>query len=77
MIEEIEMPCEKCNGTGLVKIICPGSLRKHRESMGISLRELAKILGLSAPYLCDVERGRRNCTKKLLTAYNSIGQKRK
>lgn len=34
-------------------------LRSHREKKGISLREIARRMGLSAPYVSDVELGRR------------------
>ncbi len=34
-------------------------MRSLRELAGISLRDAAKRLGLSAPYVSDLERGRR------------------
>ena len=34
-------------------------LRTIREASGLSLRALAARIGLSAPFLCDVEHGRR------------------
>jgi len=37
-------------------------LRKLRESRDMSLRDAAKKLGISAPYLSDVELGRRRMT---------------
>lgn len=37
-------------------------LRRLRESRNMSLREAAKVLGVSAPYLSDVELGRRRMT---------------
>jgi hypothetical protein len=37
-------------------------LRKLRESRNMSLRDVAKKLGISAPYLSDVELGRRRMT---------------
>lgn len=37
-------------------------LRKLRESKHMSLRDAAKKLGISAPYLSDVELGRRRMT---------------
>ena len=36
------------------------ALREERLSMRISLRSAAKQLGISAPYLSDIELGRRN-----------------
>lgn len=36
-----------------------GQLRREREDSGISLRHLAKRIGISAAYLSDLELGRR------------------
>jgi len=36
-----------------------GKLRELREQRKLSLRELARRLGISAPYLLDMELGRR------------------
>ena len=41
-------------------------IRELREERDVSLRELAKRLGVSAPFLSDVELGRRNPTDKIL-----------
>ena len=40
-----------------------------RKEAGISLRQFAKLCGVSAPYLSDLERGRRNWSEKLITMY--------
>lgn len=37
-------------------------VREARRDAGISLRRLAKAMGFSAPFICDLERGRRNWT---------------
>lgn len=37
-------------------------VREMREAKGISLRQLAKQMDVSAPFLSDMERGRRNWT---------------
>jgi DNA-binding XRE family transcriptional regulator len=39
--------------------------RMLREQAGVSLRNLAQTMGVSAPYLSDLERGRRNWTEEL------------
>jgi transcriptional regulator with XRE-family HTH domain len=41
-------------------------LRELRESAGLSLREVAKAAGISAPFLSDVELGRRFPTNETL-----------
>lgn len=54
--------CPKCSGTG--KIVDQRELglemKSLREKSGISLRQLAERLKISAPYLSDMERGNRN-----------------
>lgn len=41
-------------------------IRKYREWLGLSLRSAAKLLKLSAPYLSDLELGRRNWSAGLV-----------
>lgn len=36
------------------------AIRAAREHLGLSLRACAKAAGISAPYLSDIERGRRS-----------------
>ena len=38
-------------------------MRQWRVELGFSLREFASRLGISAPYLSDLELGRRNWSK--------------
>lgn len=45
------------------------ALRQRRLKAGISLREMARRLGLSAPYLCDLEYGRRTWTQERVDDY--------
>jgi hypothetical protein len=52
--------CPKCKGCG--EITCeylPADLTIARINAGLSLRELGRVLNLSAQYLSDVEHGRR------------------
>lgn len=44
------------------------NLRAHREAAGLSLRQLAKRVGRSASYLCDLELGRRVPSEALMRA---------
>ena len=44
-------------------------LRKQRVIQGISLREMARRLKVSAPYLSDLELGRRNFDLELVERY--------
>ncbi len=44
-------------------------LRGKREKAGITIREIARRLGKSAPYIGDLELGRRNWSQGILTSY--------
>lgn len=65
-----DQPCPTC-GTAR-SIVNPTWLRAARESAKLGLRQLADKLGYSAPYLSDVERGRRNCTPRVRKAYEAL-----
>ncbi len=64
--------CKSCSGTGKVKVLDYTSLREARNAKKISLRKFAKQLGFTAPYLSDIELGRRNCTKQIEEAYSKL-----
>lgn len=64
--------CERCGGP--VKRVNGAWLRVQRKNAGMSLRELGKWLGLSAGFLCDVERGKRRCSHTLAEAYAALGR---
>lgn len=63
--------CRRCHGKGTEPDYAAegAALRKMRQASGVSLREVARGAGLSAPYLCDVELGRRRVTTRVLVAY--------
>ncbi len=42
------------------------ALRKSREQTGMTQRAVATLLGVSYPYLCDMENGRRSFPKARL-----------
>lgn len=62
--------CPQCGGTG--KVLNPTWLRARRIAAGITLREMADRIGYSAPYLCDIELGRRHCTTRVAAAYEAL-----
>lgn len=72
VINKIEVRCKMCGGTGRVSVIDFQSLRHARSQAGISLRELARQLGLSAPYISDIELGRRACPLRVEQAYRNL-----
>ena len=41
-------------------------LKEIREAAGLSQHELAKLVGVSQPFLCDLERNRRGATNETL-----------
>lgn len=47
-------------------------MRAYREQSGLSLRSAAKAMKVSAPYLSDVELGRRNPTHRLIYAMTDL-----
>ena len=59
--------CKSCNGKG--RILNPHhlgfQLRAFRESRNVSLRQVSRSIGVSAPYLSDLEQGKRG-SKRLL-----------
>lgn len=46
--------------------------RKARETRGLSLREMAIKMKISAPFLSDLERGNRNWTTHTMEAWAAI-----
>lgn len=64
-------PCQKCNGTGkeIDQAALGGELRKIRETMNVSLRDAAYAMHISAPYLSDLELGRRHWSADLIATF--------
>lgn len=55
----IKAACPTC---GHERLVMNGRwLREQREAADLTLREVARRLGVSAAYLSDVERGNRRC----------------
>ncbi len=63
-------PCTRC---GSAQTVVNGAwLREVRKLAGLSLREMSRRVGVSAPYLCDIERNRRNCLPAMRDAYENL-----
>jgi|HubBroStandDraft_1064217.scaffolds.fasta_scaffold02417_3 transcriptional regulator with XRE-family HTH domain len=45
------------------------AMRQLRKAHNISLREIARRMGLSAPFISDLERGRRNWNANMALQY--------
>lgn len=63
--------CPECSGAGIVhdSVQIGEMLRKTRIDSGISLRELARRMDLSAAYVSDLELGRRAWSKSKVEDY--------
>ncbi len=68
----VRQPCDHCNGKGTVERVNPKWLREMRVTAGTSLRAMARSIGVSAPFLSDVELGRRNPNVAILKAYGAL-----
>ena len=67
----------KCKFCGAVSKVPDGTyLRQLREKHGIGLRAMAEYIGVSAPYLSNVEKGspgnERKCTPRVRKAYEKL-----
>lgn len=63
--------CRHCAGTGkeVNHSILGKRLKKIRSKSGLSLREIAERLGFSHVYVYELELGRRNWSKNLISDY--------
>ena len=68
--------CPHCGGFGSPVASNPEWLKQTREAVGIAQATLAKSLGLSAQYLCDIEHGRRDVPQVVHEAYRKLLRKR-
>lgn len=70
-------PCSRCGGTGVeIDDQATGSkLRADRQRLaGLTLREVARRMGLSAAYLSDLELGRRRWNAGLIERYREAAR---
>lgn len=65
-----KQPCPRCGHAE--SIVNPGWLRSERQQAGLTLREMARRLGFSAPYISDIEHGRRAALPKIVAAYEAL-----
>lgn len=62
--------CASCSGTGQVIMVSGEWARQQRRMARLSLREVARRMGFSAPYICDLELGRRPMSGGLWERYS-------
>lgn len=63
-------PCPTCKHPRLV--VSWNWLRERRRKAKVTLREVARRLEFSAPYISDIEHGRRRCTAKIQQFYEAL-----
>lgn len=63
--------CRCCAGTGEVPdhAALGAEMREVRLRTALSQREVARRMGISAPYLCDLENGARNWRDELIESF--------
>jgi transcriptional regulator with XRE-family HTH domain len=63
--------CPHCDGTGRVlnEKAVGALMREVRELKGVSQREIARRLKWSAPYVCDLEKGKALWTTRKQNKY--------
>jgi DNA-binding XRE family transcriptional regulator len=69
-----DLECPRCGGSGrIANPAATGDLfRRARTKMGLTLREAARRMGISAAYLSDLERGNRAWTLKVQTKMGKL-----
>ena len=59
--------CSVCGGVGQIPTgVC---LKQKRQSMGVKQKDMAKRLGISQTYICDLEHGKRRATPQIVKGY--------
>lgn len=71
----IERSCPACGQP--VRVINGAWLAYRRLQAGLNQRTLAARLGVSSPYLSDLERNRRNVPDTILTFYQRLPSARR
>lgn len=65
-----EKPCPTC---GTARTMPNGEwLRYVRQRANVTLREMARRTGFTAPYLCDIEYNRRNGSPAIRAEYERL-----
>jgi len=67
----LKKKCPKCNGTGEVldSREFGREMRRIREKRGYMMKSVAEEMGVSAPYLCQLEKGYREWDSELIEKF--------
>lgn len=60
--------CKRCGGRGTVESETAYRLKRLKVEKA-TLRGVARLMGISAPYLSDLERGKRNWSADLVSRF--------
>jgi hypothetical protein len=69
---QAKIACPQCAGSGKVYAVDFEAMREYRIKLGVSLSGASKRIGISAAFLCDIEKGRRGCPLKVLAFYRDL-----
>ena len=66
--------CQRCGDSGQIEDDhdIGAKMRSLREENGVTAREMARRLGLSAAYICDLELGRRRWNPSMEISYETL-----
>lgn len=64
--------CRACRGTGKQTVANHKEMRARREKKRITVRGMAKRIGVSAPFLSDIENAVRPCPNYVLKYYQRL-----
>lgn len=64
--------CPDCRGKGKLLVADHKAMRRRREQRGITTRKMGKRVKVSAPFLSDIENGKRACPTYVLKAYEKL-----
>ena len=73
--QTIPAHCSKCQALLPAGETNPDWVRHVRINAGVSLREMAKRIGISAAYMCDIENGRRKCPDRVRDEIRQLWRK--
>lgn len=70
----LRLPCPTCGQSTLT--INGAMLKEWRQRANLTQRAFGEMVGLSSPYLSDIERNRRACPPDVLEAYQVLAKEK-
>lgn len=74
---DLTEPCAQCNGTGrqLNQRAIGSLMRSRRKAANLTLKDVARKLKISGPYLSDLEQGKRRWTETRQKQFEKVTEK--